>query len=187
MLSSQDLKILKKLEPKTLKHSQNVAKLSLLIGKKRKLEEIELHEITMGALFHDIGKMFVPKEILMKPSKLTEQEMNEVKKHTDLGYVFMKQNSDLPNESLRIILEHHEKSDGSGYPHGKTEEDISELSKIVSISDMYDALVTDRVYRKALPPSEAIRIIQEESGTHFEKDLINNLIEEVGPFHELAL
>ncbi len=176
------LDILCRLENYTLEHSWSVLKLSYELGKKAKLAEEDMENLLLGAVFHDIGKSLIPQDILNKPGKLTDEEFNIVKKHPELGYQFMKENSSLPKQALEIILDHHERIDGTGYPKNKKGDEISTLAKIVSICDVYNALATNRVYRKAMCTQEALMVLEEAKGTQLDCQLVNTFKNEVVPF-----
>ena len=120
-----------------------------------------LTRIGMGALLHDIGKTLIPKSILLKPDKLTDDEFAEIKKHPLNGVTFCT-NASLSQEAYNIILYHHEKLDGSGYPSGLRGDRIPDYVRAVTISDIYDALISDRAYADAMKPFEALRLMQEE-------------------------
>jgi len=150
---------LKSYDAYTYTHCVNVAVLSVVFGKFLGFSLGGLNLIGIGGLFHDIGKCKLPEEILNKPGSLTEQEFEIMKKHPREGYDSIKGQEDIPPEILAIILEHHEKYNGRGYPQGLSGEEITKLANIVSVVDVYDALTTDRVYRKAVHPYKAMRIL----------------------------
>ena len=157
--------ILNKLDRATLVHSRNVLKLSKMLGKAVGLNSAQMKDLHMGALFHDVGKVFIPKKILHNTDKLTDEEFKIMKTHSKLGYKYMKDNSNLSDESLKIILEHHERPDGKGYPDNKTDDKLSILSKIVSVCDVYDALVSKRSYKKAFSTEKAVGILNDIKGS----------------------
>jgi HD-GYP domain len=166
----------------TYYHSVNVAVLSIVMGVALHFERRELHNLCLGALLHDIGKVFVSKEILNKEGDLTNEEFEEVKKHPRLGYDYMEQTLKLPNAVMTAILDHHEKYDGTGYPDGRTSKKISLFGKIIALTDVYDALTSDRPYKKAILPSEAFELIMGSSGVHFEPDLVNIFLRKIAPY-----
>lgn len=171
--------ILQKLDKETLKHSLNVAGLALSLGEAANLSNEALMELTIGALFHDIGKIFIPKAVLFKKGRLTQEEMSIMKTHSILGYNYMKAYSDLSENSLKVILDNHERIDGSGYPNGKKDDEISYFAKIVSICDVYDALVNKRTYKESMSKTDAIAILNEGRGSEFDSDLLSLFIQEV--------
>ncbi|GAB6158850.1 HD-GYP domain-containing protein [Desulfotomaculum varum] len=140
-------------------HSVNVCVLALMTGISLGYERPKLFHLGMGALLHDIGKIFIPKEILNKPGALTEEEYNIVKKHPEYGLEILKKNSQVSSLSRLVVYQHHERFCGSGYPQGLKESEIHEFAQITGMVDMYDALTADRVYRKAFPPHEAYEMI----------------------------
>ena len=159
-------------------HSERVAKLSVKIfNELRKMGISITHEshqlrrkyLYLGALFHDVGKIGIPDSILNSEKKLSEEEYDIIKKHPVIGYEICK-NSELLKPSLDIILNHHERLDGTGYPEGKKAKDISFATKIVQVADIYDAISTDRPYRKKF--NNKIEIIDE-----INKDVENGKID----------
>lgn len=132
----------------TYKHCINVAKYSEALINSMEIDNIYKNSIITGALFHDYGKIFVPKDILNKPERLTAREFNILKKHSELGYRCL---ADKYNDVvLNIIRFHHEKGDGSGYPLGLSKEEIPLEVSIVTICDIFDAMTSKRVYKKPL-------------------------------------
>lgn len=144
----------------TYVHSVQVCAYTLsLHAQMLKLDEEELIDIAVGALFHDYGKIYIPLSILEKPDKLTAVEFNEVKKHCEYGHDMLKLHNVLDPVSLRILKEHHEKINGEGYPDGLHGQDIGKNAKITAIADVYSALTTTRPYRKALDKTSALDIM----------------------------
>ncbi|MBF8982815.1 HD-GYP domain-containing protein [Lutibacter sp. B2] len=166
----------------TFHHSVNSAVLGLVLGIGHGLNKEELYDLTMGIMLHDIGKMFVPMEILNKKGKLDEVEYKIMKDHTVRGFDFLKDHTDL-NSKVRIIaLQHHERVDGTGYPHGLKDEKINKLAKIGAIVDVYDAFVSDRSYRKALSPNEAVEYIMGSGGRFFDMDMVQTFVKKINPY-----
>ena len=124
----------------------------------------DIHQLTIAGMVHDIGKTQIPDEILNKPGKLTDQEFAIMKKHVDIGYDILK-NKQIDNRIREAALFHHEKCDGSGYPFGLSGDKIPTFAKILAVADIYDALTADRIYRKAVCPFTAIRMLEEDSFT----------------------
>lgn len=149
-------------------HSVNTAIISLSMGTNMKLNNDELYKLAVGALLHDIGKLFIPENILKKPSKLSELEYNVIKEHATLGYQYMEYKN-IPLESKLIILEHHERPDGKGYPNNNKK--INKLSGIVSVADAYEAMTTKRVYNSKMSSKKAIAIILENKNKQFEENI----------------
>lgn len=145
----------------TYEHCIAVAMLAHLVCDKMQLSPIVKEHIVMGALIHDIGKIIIPKGILNKPGKLTNEEYDIVKGHAELGYSMIKDYRTLNAITKLIVLCHHEREDGSGYPLSKGEE-LHIGAKIVAVCDLYHALISDRCYRKKLPIDDVINIVKNE-------------------------
>lgn len=166
----------------TYSHSVNVAVLSIIIGIALGLKKDALVQLGLGSLMHDIGKVFIDKNILNKPGKLTDGEFKEIKEHSERGYQYVKDKFNLPTLSSLAIEDHHEKYDGSGYPNGKYKEEISLFGRIISVSDVYDALTSERPYRKAMNPSESMEYIMGGAGTLFDPKIVNVFIHKIAPY-----
>ena len=140
-------------------------------------EEI-VDEYAIAAPLHDIGKVGITDGILRKPGPLTDAEREQMKKHTILGYqVLLSATQELNNNPMVVIAAniakfHHEKWDGSGYPTGISGKEIPLCARIMAVADVYDALVSKRVYKDAIPHEESLRIIHEGSGKHFDPDVV---------------
>ncbi|MCF8018018.1 MAG: HD-GYP domain-containing protein [Vallitaleaceae bacterium] len=160
----------------------NVTVISLIIGKCLELSSLEMYRLAIGAFFHDIGNMFIPKEILEKKGKLTDEEYELIKTHTVEGYRFAKDEFNLPMRSYLAILQHHERYDGGGYPTKKAGEDISIYGRIVAIADVFDALSSRRRQREALNPAQAFKMIIEGMGTAFDPKLVRAFADRVSPY-----
>lgn len=163
-----------------LEHSVNVCLLSLVTGVYLGYGKDELITLGLGALLHDIGKMFIPDEIINKPSKLTEDEFIIVQNHTTFGGEAGKKIEGLTQESIDIILYHHERIDGKGYPVGVSAEEIPIFARIVSIADVFDAITSDRVYRDRIDAYTAVEFIIGETGTKFDKGIVRVFLKLVG-------
>lgn len=173
---------LKNFDQYTYEHSVNVAILSMVLGSKIGISNEEMYNLGMAAILHDIGKVFIPKEILNKPGKLTENEMDIMKKHSYLGYEYLKNRYEFSASACIGVLDHHEKYDGTGYPNGKKGKDISLFGRIINIVDVYDALTSKRAYRKGLLQSDAIKYIINGSGKQFDPGIVNIFIEKISPY-----
>ena len=175
---------LKSFDDYTYYHSVNVAVLSLIIGTEYRLNMTELFKLGLGAILHDIGKVFVDKEIIEKPSLLTTEEYELVKKHTELGYEYLNNTSmlEVPATSLAAVLQHHERYDGSGYPNALRGNKITIFGRMVAIADVYDAIISDRPYRPGMSPSEAMEYLMGGSGTLFDPNLINIFTRKVAAY-----
>ena len=170
----------------TLNHSINVCILSMCLGRRLGLDKHELMELGIAAFFHDIGKLDIPKEILNKPGRLTEQERDIIEKHPHLGAeipVRLKEFSYLPVRALYVALEHHLKADLSGYPKIWRKDSINLYSQIVEICDFFDAVTTDRPYRKrTFTRHEALEMMLEKSGEEFNPQLLRIFTNMVGVY-----
>lgn len=162
---------IKNMDIYTYQHSVNVAVLSVILGIWIGLSKDELIDLCIGALLHDIGKVFVGKKIIQKPTKLTSEELDTIKLHPKLGYEYIKDIPKLKKSSKLIVLQHHERINGTGYPNAIKGNDIHYLAKIVSIADVYDALTSDRSYKEAMSPCEAFEFILSNSDSMFDSQL----------------
>lgn len=166
----------------TYKHSLNVMFLAISLGRTMGYTKKQLHDLAIGALFHDIGKLFVPKDILLKPSNLTGQEFELMKTHSEKGFKFLREYTDL-SAIIRIVsLDHHEKWDGSGYPYGKKGEEIHPYGRIVAVCDVFEALTANRPYRKEIPLFEAREYISGGGGTYFDFNVVQAFNNTVNPY-----
>lgn len=159
-----DISTLKTSDEYTFKHSVDVATMSMIIARNQHLPEEDVYNIGIAGLLHDMGKSKIPPEILNKPAQLTNEEFAIMKTHSELGYKILKDKRDFKDAISLAVLQHHEKMDGSGYPFGYTEDKIIPYAKILSISDVYDALVTERPYKKSFSQRVAVEMIMSMSG-----------------------
>jgi len=160
-------------------HSFRVTLYSLAIAKQYGLEECELENVEIAGLLHDIGKIAIPENILCKPGKLTNEEFSAIKMHPQLGTKLVENIKQL-NSISSWIKAHHEKYDGTGYPDGLTGEEIPLNARIIAIADTYDAMTSDRSYRKGLSHEIALEEIKRCSGTQFDPNLVQ-LFESIEP------
>jgi putative nucleotidyltransferase with HDIG domain len=170
----------------TDKHMKDIAEYSVTIAKKLRLPDSDIENIRRAALLHDLGKISVPDCILMKPGKLSEEEMDIIKRHPANGAKMIE-----PVEPLKhtreIIKSHQEWFDGSGYPEGLRGEDIPLGARIIAVADAFGAMTTDRPYRKALSTEKAIKELKEGAGTQFDPRLVEifiSILEEKIPHNE---
>lgn len=147
----------------TYRHSVHVAILSIITSKALNYSRKDIRNIALGALLHDIGKVRVDLDLILKPGKLTFFEREQVQQHAEFGYELLEAVEELPYSTKQIIRFHHEKLDGSGYPLGLRGIEIPEYVRIVTICDMFDAMTTDRVYRKKMPIYRALDILMAEA------------------------
>ena len=137
----------------------------------------ELEALRMGSILHDVGKIAVPREILNKPGKLDQDEWKIITNHPDAGYKICLPLQKTLGPALDVIRHHHEKLDGTGYPDGIRGGDISLSTSVTAIADIYDALITDRPYRKAMPREKALDILREEGMEgKLDKELLKEFI-----------
>ena len=164
----------------TAAHCINVCILSLTFGRALGIEEAPLHKLGMGALLHDIGKMKVPDEILNKPGRLSKEEFEIMMEHPSLGHAMLVDDYELDMESLHIILHHHERLDGGGYPDGLGEINIPLLTRIASIVDVYDAITSDRCYHDGVSPAQGLENLFKWSKGNFDVSLLEKFIKCLG-------
>lgn len=155
---------------------------------KLKLSDRDIELISAAAPLHDIGKLGIPDEILFKPEKLTQEEFDAMQNHTAIGYSMLSHSErDMLKAAAVIAHQHHEKWDGSGYPWGLKGEDIHIYGRIVGLSDVFDALMSERPYKQAWSMDETITWIQKESGRHFDPELVDILVKYQDEFIEIGI
>ena len=172
-------------DPYTKGHSDRVSEFSVLIGKHLNLPEEELENLRLGGLFHDVGKIGIPDSILLKDTKLTDDEYSEIKNHPAIG-VHILSNATIFADILPIVKHHHEKFDGNGYPSRIAGKDIPYLARIAAIADTFDAMTSKRTYRDPLDITVVKQEIERCSGTQFDPeiakvflDILNNHFGEI--------
>jgi putative nucleotidyltransferase with HDIG domain len=163
-------------DPYTQGHSMRVGEYSIALGKRLKLSQKKLENLKMAAILHDIGKIGIEDSILNKPGKLTEEEFEKIKQHPADGAKII-QDIEFLKEAADILIGHHEKMDGTGYPMGKKQSEIRTESAILGIADVFDALTSDRPYRKAMTVEQAFDIIEEGKGKHFDAHLADEFMD----------
>lgn len=152
------------------RHSVSVRDLATAFAYHLGYSEKEVMKIRHGSYIHDVGKAFIDGKVLLKDGKLSDKEYTEIKKHADLGYQYLHNNQFVIDEdALAIVLQHHEREDGLGYPHKLSGEQIHPYAKLVSVCDVYDAITSVRSYKVAYSSSHALYCIEEGSGTQFNK------------------
>lgn len=159
-------------------HSDRVSRYCRLIGEKLKLRTDEVKELEMAGMFHDIGKITIPDVILDKPGKLSPEEWEVMKQHTINGYQILHA-ADKYSRLAEYALSHHERMDGTGYPNGIKGEDIPLFSRIICVADAYEAMTSNRPYRKAMKQVDAILELKKHSGTQFDPNIVELFIHEV--------
>lgn len=164
--------------PREEQHSKRVSEICQNIGSALGFSEIEISKLKVVGLLHDIGKIAIEEGILNKPGKLTKQEWKEIKRHPDIGYRILSSSHDML-ELADCILSHHERWDGTGYPKGLKGEAIPKVARIIAIADSFDAMISERPYRKSLSEEEALAEIQSNAGTQFDPQIVRAFIENV--------
>lgn len=159
-----DINALKTSDEYTFKHSVDVATIAMIVAKQQGLSKKDIHDIGVAGLLHDVGKTKVPPEILNKPGRLNDEEFAVMKQHAVFSYRIVKARNEFSEEVCLTVLQHHEKIDGSGYPLGATASQITPYAKILSVADIYDALVTERPYKKAFSQRDAVEMIMSMTG-----------------------
>ena len=179
LVNMMDLKIF---DDYTFFHSVNVGVLSMSLGAFMNLSRDSLYHLGLASVMHDLGKVFVPKEILNKPGKLTEDEFAVMKTHSEKGYDQIVNSRQFNENICKAVLDHHERHDGSGYPNQKCGSEISRLGGIIALADVFDALTSDRPYRKAWTPSEATEYIMSGYNTQFSEQTVNAFLNKIAPY-----
>ncbi len=157
-------------------HQENIARVSRIIGQMMGLSNEVINGLRVGATLHDYGIIRIPSEILNKPGKLTEQEYNIMKQHPVHAYQLLK-NIDFPWPVARMILQHHERLDGSGYPAGIKGDDIILESRILAVADIVDSMTSDRPWRKAFTVEKTMEEIQKHSGVKYDSAVVDACVE----------
>ena len=152
-------------------HSDRVSAYSVLIGQKLGLKQSEINTLRIGGLFHDIGKIGVPDSILLKATKLSENEYSEIKNHPSIGAHILSTATIFKN-ILPIVKHHHERYDGKGYPSQLQGENIPYLARITAIADSFDAMTSKRTYRESLPLEKVKEEFRNGAGTQFDPELV---------------
>ncbi|KWX73123.1 HD-GYP domain-containing protein [Paenibacillus jilunlii] len=150
-------------------HSLNVCLYTLVLGIAHGYSREELRVIGMGALLHDIGKTQIPVKIIQKPGMLSDEEFRHMQAHTEIGYRILKDEPNIPLLAAHCALQHHERIDGSGYPRGLKGPQIHEYAKWLGVADSYDAMTSNRIYKKAMLPHQAVEALYVGSGTLYEQ------------------
>lgn len=164
--------------PREEAHSYRVSELCQQMGIQLGMTEDKIRELEKVGLLHDIGKVAISDVVLEKPGSLTKEEFEEIKKHPEIGYRILGTINEM-SQIAEYVLAHHERCDGTGYPKGLKSEEIPLVSKIIAIADAYDAMVSDRPYRKGLAEEVAISEIIKNAGSQFDQDLSKVFVEKV--------
>ncbi len=167
-------------------HLIRISKYAAILAKAVNMNSEKVEMISKASIMHDVGKIGIPDAILLKPGKLTTEEFNIIKNHTIIGAALLsKSDSPLINLAEKIALSHHEKWDGSGYPHQLKYENIPLEARIVAIADVFDALISERPYKKAWSIEKAINFLMQEKGKHFEPKLVDLFVERLDAIIEI--
>lgn len=159
-------------------HGKRVSCLCEAIGIAMERSQSELNELKTVGLLHDIGKIAIDDKILNKPGQLTNEEWNEIKRHPEIGYRILSSVNDTA-ELAELVLAHHERWDGKGYPKGLKGEEIPLQARIIAIADAYDAMTSERAYRNSLSEEAALEELRENAGTQFDPEIIRVFIEKM--------
>jgi len=152
-------------------HSVDVAIYSIALANELRYSNNAIREIGLGAILHDIGKVFIPEMILKKTSQLTSDEFETIKTHPELGFEYLRK-SDYPLLVAHCAYQHHERLNGSGYPRGIKGDEIHRFGKLLAVTDVFAAVTSDRVYREAKLPQEGLEILYSGSGTLFDQEMV---------------
>lgn len=168
----------------TFTHSVDVCAMAIYCGMKMNYPKQRLVLLGIGSLLHDLGKVKVSTDILNKPGQLDDNEYEEIQRHPTLGYSMLRKeiNTNVDARSAIILLNHHERYDGTGYPRGLKGKEIDEMSTICAISDVYNAMITDRVYRKALPQYEVYEMLLASGNVMFNFDTLRVFLTCINPY-----
>jgi HD-GYP domain-containing protein (c-di-GMP phosphodiesterase class II) len=159
----------------TEEHTRRVALRAVQVGEALGLTPGRLRSLAVGGLLHDIGKLSVPDAVLRKPGPLTDEEYALVRRHPEWGIELLTELGGFSEATKRLVLCHHERLDGSGYPRGLGADDLDLDARILGVCDVYDALLSSRVYREAWTPEAALEFLRERSGTQFDSRCVDAL------------
>jgi HD-GYP domain-containing protein (c-di-GMP phosphodiesterase class II) len=163
----------------TYTHSVNVGFLAVALAKAlfRHSSNHDLHALGAGFFLHDLGKVNIDLAIINKPGRLTDEEMSEMKRHPNMGFYLLQETKQMTKELKQIVLQHHEKMNGTGYPSGLKGDDIHIYGRICAIADIFDALTSKRPYKEQMPSFAALKIMKEEMvPSHIQKDLFEKFV-----------
>jgi len=154
------------------RHAESVARLAAVIAAEMRMEDEEIHQIRVAGLLHDIGLVTVPQEIINKRDQLSAEEWRRIKEHPEVGETILKHIASLEG-FLPVVRHHHEHFDGAGYPDGLTKEQIPLGARILAVADAFQAMISERPYRRALTTDEALNELQMSSGTQFDPVVVD--------------
>jgi putative two-component system response regulator len=161
-------------DQETASHIKRMSMYCALLAERLGEEPQRCEMIRLSSVMHDVGKIGIPDHILLKPGPLDPEEWKVMRSHAEIGYrILSNSRSELMNEAATIALTHHEKIDGTGYPRGLVEDEIPLVGRIAAVADVFDALTTNRVYRKAFDLAQALEIMREGKGQHFDPEILD--------------
>ena len=166
----------------TFAHSVNTCVLGVCLAKKMRIPGHEMRKLAVGLLLHDIGKLLVPESIVNKPGKLTDEEFKVMKKHSQYGWELLRKNNTISPLSRIVALQHHEKYNGTGYPDNLKSDKIHIFGQIAAIADVYDAMTSDRIYRKRHYPHQVLEYFMGNGNIHFNFNLVSEFLQIIPPF-----
>lgn len=166
----------------TYAHSVNVCILSVLTGKTLGMNQADLKDLAIGAILHDLGKVFIEQELINKPGRLSPEEYAIVKEHARFGFDALRSKVNLSLLSAHVAYQHHEREDGTGYPRGLHSAEIHRFAKVVAVADSYDAMTTARVYKEAMMNHEAIEELVNQSSVKYHSGVINGFCKAVAVY-----
>jgi len=161
-----------------IKHSRRVSEICVLLAKELRLTAAEINEIKVAGMLHDVGKVYIPDDIIRKPERLTQENWDVIQTHTVLGYELLKGNKDY-SQIAKYARSHHERIDGLGYPDGLKANEIPYGAKIIAVVDAYEAMTESRPYRHPMTKTMAIEELRRNSGSQFDKKIVEVFIEKV--------
>ncbi|TJY41914.1 HD domain-containing protein [Cohnella pontilimi] len=173
---AEEMGVMLRTDPLLFRQALQVSMYAGIIGTAKNFDSAQMYELTLGALFSDIGMTRLPTDLIKLGRELTEAERLMVRRHTTEGYRILTKIKGMPLESAKVALQHHERYRGEGYPFGLTQKEISEFAQIVGLSDVYNALISPRHYRKAYAPEEATEYLFASGNYEFELSLIQTFL-----------
>ena len=171
---------LKTADDYTYMHSVAVCALMIALGRQLHLDERLIRQVGIAGLLHDLGKAMMPMEVLNKPGKLTDAEFRIMKGHPEAGFKLLQEGKSVDDIAFDVVLHHHEKTDGSGYPKGLKDSEISLYAKMGAVCDVYDAITSNRPYKAGWDPAESLRKMAEWANGHFDPKVFQAFVKSVG-------
>jgi len=177
MATPPDILDLKRGEDYIYQHAINVAAYSILLGQSLHYHQLKLFDLALASLLHDFGMLFINPEILQKPDSLDEAEIEEMRKHTILGFQHLGRNCFIKGTVTIVCLQHHERMDASGYPKGMMGEEMHEYAKVIALADFFDAYTSDRPWRRLHSIEDAISYLEEDAGKEFDERIVEKFLQ----------